>query len=74
MKCPVCDKEMRKGVLSGDGRSKVFFESEDEKLGMMDKLCGKGMIDAKYTLSKFEIQADYCDECRKMIFSTGLSK
>ena len=74
MRCPFCGKEMRKGVLSGDGRSKVFWEHENEKLGVMDKLFGKGMIDAEYSLSKFKIQADYCDDCKKMIFSTDIGK
>ena len=74
MKCPFCEKEMIKGVMSGDGRSKIFWEPQNEKLGMIDKLVGKGMIDAEYSLSKFKIQADYCDECKKIIFSTNISK
>ena len=52
---------------------KVFWEPENEKLDMLDKLIGKGMIDAKYSLSKFRIEADYCENCKKMIFSTNIS-
>ncbi len=73
MICPYCSKEMKKGVITGDGRSKVFWEPENEKLDMLDKLIGKGMIDAKYSLSKFRIEADYCESCKKMIFSTNIS-
>lgn len=74
MKCPFCAKEMINGIMSGDGRSKIFWEPQHEKLGMLDKLAGKGMIDAEYSLSKFKIQADYCCECQKMVFSTNISK
>ncbi len=73
MKCPFCEKEMKSGILTGDGRSKIFWEPEDEKPGVMDKIVGKGMIDAEYSLSKFKIQADYCDACKKMIFSTNIN-
>ncbi len=73
MKCPFCEKEMKKGVMSGDGRSKIFWEPQNEKLGVMDKLVGKGMIEADYSLGKFKIQADYCDCCKKMIFRTNIS-
>lgn len=74
MKCPYCSKEMTKGVISGDGRSKIFWEPENKKLDMLDRFCGIGMIDAKYSFGKFTIQADYCEACKKMIFSTGVSK
>ena len=45
--------------MSGDGRSKIFWEPQNEKLSVMDKMVGKGMIDADYSLAKFKIQADY---------------
>jgi len=73
MKCPFCEKEMEKGVMSGDGRSKIYWQPKNEKLGVMDKIVGKGMIDADYSLAKFKIQADYCVACKKMIFSTNIS-
>lgn len=73
MKCPFCEKEMKKGIISGDGRSKIFWEPQNEKLSVMDKMVGKGMIDADYSLAKFKIQADYCENCQKMIFSTNIS-
>ena len=73
MKCPFCEGEMKKGVMSGDGRSKVFWEPENEKLGLMDKIVGKGIIDADYSLTKFKIQSDYCQTCKKMIFTTNIA-
>lgn len=43
MKCPFCEKEMEKGVMSGDGRSKIYWQPKNEKLGVMDKIVGKGI-------------------------------
>ena len=40
MKCPYCNNEMKKGILSGDGRSKVRWIANNEHIGMMDKLAG----------------------------------
>ena len=73
MKCPFCEKEMQKGVIFSNDRSKIFWEPENEKLGVMDRIVGKGMIDADYSLAKFRIHADYCIACKKMIFSTDIS-
>ncbi len=36
MKCPFCEREMIEGVMSGDGRSKVYWETPEAKLGVMD--------------------------------------
>ena len=73
MKCPFCEKEMRKGILSSNDRCKIFWEPENEKLGIMDRMFGKGIVEADYSLAKFKIQADYCEACKKMIFSTDIS-
>ena len=73
MQCPYCNTEMKKGVLTGDGRSKVRWHENGEKIGMVDKLSGVGMIDAKYTLTTFEIESHYCESCHKMIFDTKIS-
>lgn len=73
MKCPFCERKMQKGVISGDGRRKIFWEPQNEKLGVMDRIVGKGMIDADYSLAIFKIHADYCKVCKKMIFSTNIS-
>lgn len=74
MKCPYCEKEMQPGVMSGDGRSKVYWEPVNMKLGFMDKLVGKGQVDAEYSLTKFSIKTEYCASCKKMIFDTGIAK
>lgn len=74
MKCPFCNEEMHPGIMSGDGRSKVYWEPLGEKLGIMDKLVGKGMVDAEYSLAKFSIKTDYCVYCKKMIFDTDIAK
>ncbi len=73
MKCPFCEKEMKKGILSSNDRCKIYWESENEKLGMMDRIVGKGIVEADYSLAKFKIKADYCETCKKMIFSTNIS-
>lgn len=74
MKCPFCNNEMQAGIMSGDGRSKIFWEPKGDKLGVMDKIVGKGMIGAEYSLTKFKINAEYCYNCKKMIFDTDISK
>ncbi len=75
MKCPYCNQEMQKGILSGDGRSRVYWKAGDEKANFMDKLSGKGKIRGiKYTLAAFIIHANYCADCKKMIFETDISK
>lgn len=74
MKCPYCGEEMKKGILSGDGRSKVRWISDEEQVGVFDKLAGKGMVDAKYTPTKFEIESCYCSRCHKMIFDADVVK
>jgi hypothetical protein len=73
MQCPYCNNEMDKGIISGDGRRKVCWYKDGEKIGMLDRMAGKGMIDAKYTLSRFKIEGSYCSSCYKMIFDTRVS-
>lgn len=74
MNCPYCEKEMEKGVISGDGRSGVYWKAGEKRAGFMDKLGGEGRLNAvKYSLAVFEIDAYYCRECKKMIFDTELS-
>lgn len=75
MKCPFCGQEMHKGIISGDGRSGVYWKKGDKKSNFMDKLGRTGKIEAvKYTLATFSIEADYCVTCKKMIFETDISK
>ena len=75
MKCPYCGQEMNEGIISGDGRSRVFWKAGDKKANLMDKLGGTGQIEAvQYTLATFTIEANYCNTCRKMIFETDIAK
>ena len=73
MNCPFCEKEMKKGVLSGDGRGKVRWNEGDERPSLIDRLSEKGCVTtAKYTISNFTIESFYCDSCKKMIIETDL--
>ena len=72
MKCPFCEKEMIKGTMMGDGRTKIRWEPEGEKIGLIEQLVGIGRIDAEYSFTKFKIHADYCEHCKKMIFTTNI--
>lgn len=75
MKCPFCEQEMAAGILSGDGRSKIFWETSEDKPGLMDKIVGKGMVkNVTYSLAKFKLKANYCTHCKKMIFDTDISQ
>lgn len=75
MKCPYCSQKMQKGIISGDGRSGVYWKSGDKKTDFWDKLGGIGKIDAAaYTLCEFTIESYYCYGCKKMIFETDITK
>ena len=74
MKCPYCGSEMQEGRLTGDGRSRVHWVPDGEKLTVADRLTGRGLVDAKYHLSEFVIRAQYCAGCEKMIFDTKIQK
>ena len=36
MKCPFCEKEMIKWTMMGDGRTKIHWEPEGEKIGLIE--------------------------------------
>ncbi len=73
MKCPYCENEMQKGVLSGDGRSAVTWKAGEDKTGFFDRFLGIGRVTAaKQTLTSFAIEANYCHACKKMIFDTDI--
>lgn len=70
-----CDQEMQGGIISGSGRSGVYWKKGDKKANFMDILSGTGLIKAaKYTLLSFTIEANYCETCKKVIFETDISK
>ncbi len=73
MKCPYCEKEMKKGILYGDGRSKVHWNEGDKKLPALEGLVGKGCLTAvKYSLATFTIESYYCKSCKKMMIETEI--
>ena len=75
MKCPFCEQEMIAGEMSGDGRSRVYWEAYGDKLGLADKIAGKGRIGSvQYSIGKFKLQSQYCPNCKKMIFDTDISQ
>ena len=74
MDCPFCGKEMKKGILSGDGRSPVTWKQGDRKAGFVDRIVGAGTVKAaRRTLTTFTVEAYYCPDCRKMIFDTDVA-
>ena len=71
MKCPYCENEMVNGALKGDGRTKVRWHNDGKKIGNWEKITsGKGMIEAKYTITTFAIKGYYCDKCEKIIIDS----
>ena len=73
MKCPFCENELKKGILYGDGRSKVHWNEGDKKLPILEGMVGKGCLSsAKYSLTTFTIESYYCDSCKKMIIETEI--
>ena len=74
MKCPYCDEEMLKGIISGDGRESGDWKTGNRRSNLADKFFGKvGVIDAvDYTLLKFTIEANYCVACKKIIIDSEI--
>lgn len=73
--CPFCGKEMKKGILSGDGRSKVRWKEGEKKAGVWDALSSSGSVCAvKYTLASFTAEACFCPDCKKLIIDTDIEK
>lgn len=74
MICPFCGKEMKKGILSGDGRCAVRWKSGDKKANFTDTLVDSGRVTAaKHTFAYFTIESYYCSVCKKMIFDTEVT-
>ena len=68
MKCPYCNKEMQLGKIIGDGRLKVRWCADGEKMGINDRLyTSKGEMPVDYSLFKFRLPAYVCFECSKTI-------
>lgn len=75
MKCPYCSNEMKKGIISGDGRSNVYFNAGDKPPKIIDKISGAGLVTAvKYHLVTFTLEAYFCGNCKKVIIDTDVAK
>ena len=75
MLCPYCGREMKVGILSGDGRSPVTWKQGEKKAGIMDAIVGSGTVTAaRRTLTTFTIESWYCPDCKKMIFDTEVTR
>jgi hypothetical protein len=75
MKCPYCEKEMERGYLKGDGRSKVRWHKEGERRTIADALGRVGEPEAiKYTFFDFKLFGEYCKSCKKLIIDTGITE
>lgn len=65
MQCPYCNNEMPLGVLEFGMRSKVVWRPKGGQ-GEIKKIVVK-----PYDLGYDEIEAYYCDYCKKMILDLG---
>jgi hypothetical protein len=75
MECPYCKKEMREGILSGDARQGVCWKEGEKKASVIDKVVGSCKVTAaKVGLSTFTIPAHFCEDCKKMIIDTDVTK
>jgi len=75
MLCPYCGREMKAGILSGDGRSPVTWKQGEKKAGLMDAIVGSGTVTAaRRTLTTFTVESWYCLDCKKMIFDTEVTR
>lgn len=75
MECPYCKKEMKKGYLKGDGRSKVRWNEEGKRVSLGDKMAGSGLPEAaKYSMGTFQLPGQYCKSCKKLIIDTGIAE
>ena len=75
MTCPFCGKEMEKGIMSGDGRSKVRWKAGDKKSDIWDALSFSGIVTGiDYSIASFTVESYFCSACKKMIFDTDVEK
>jgi len=66
---------MQHGNLQMDGRSGLHFQQEGKKLTFWDQLAGVGKVITKgQRMLTIQIEADYCEKCRKIIFDAEVSK
>ncbi len=75
MNCPFCNEEMIKGAIKGEGRTKMHWCPEGEKLSMGDYFLGTGIVTAaNYRLGEMKMESYFCKECKKMIIDTDVQE
>ena len=74
MKCPYCGGEMQHGKLMGDARNYLRFEQEGKKYTLGDKLCGVGRIRTGRRWASFQLDADYCVKCKKLVMDVDVGE
>ena len=75
MICPYCKNEMQHGEITVDRRSPIIFRQEGVKRTLGDMFWGVGRVQAGLGNGwKQGIPADYCPQCKKMIFDTEITK
>ena len=70
MICPYCKREMTAGTLSGIGSTMPKFSPQNAPKSFFGN--GKVIRNARYNYSRFEIKADYCESCNKIIFDAHI--
>lgn len=70
MRCPYCKREMTAGTLTGGGSPMLKFSPQNAPRSFFGT--GKVIRNAKYELSRFQINASYCESCQKMIFDARM--
>ena len=66
---------MKKGILSGDGRSAVRWKAGNKKADFTDALTDAGRVTAvSYHIASFTAEAHFCSACRKMILDTDVTR
>jgi hypothetical protein len=75
MTCPFCGKEMKKGVMSGDGRQGLSWKEGENRANFIEKLGGSCAVTAmKGSLLVFTVETHFCRVCKKMIIDTDVTE
>ena len=75
MICPYCNREMKKGILSGDARHGVHWKEGAKRAGFADNLSGSNTVAAAQCgFLLFTIETHFCPDCKKMIIDTDVTK
>lgn len=70
MICPFCKREMTAGTLGGNGNTMLKFSPLNAPKSFFGN--GKVIRNARYNYSRFELKADYCENCKKIIFDANI--